>query len=93
MEDQDIKNQIIGKMLRKRVVKGKKQQVDTVVNYSLPTHAQGRGKELVDEMLANPDVPLEAYGGGHRQNIRLTGVENAVEYLKNNDGDVPFPFD
>ena len=93
MDDQEIKNQIIAKMLRKRVIGGKKQQVTTVVDYSLPSHAQGRGKELIDEMLADPQTPLEGYGGGHRKNIRLSDAETAVEYLRNNDGDVPFPFD
>ena len=93
MDDQDIKNRIIEKMLRKRVTGGKKQQVDTVVNYSLPSHAQGRGRDLIGDMLADPDAPIEGYGGGHRQNIRLTSPEDAVKYLRDNDGNVPFPFD
>lgn len=93
MDDQGIKNQIVGKMLRKRVIGGKKQQIDTVVNYSLPSHEQGRGKELIEEMLADPGAPIEGYGGGHRSNIRLRSVEDAVQYLKENGDDVPFPFD
>ena len=93
MDDQEIRNQIVAKMLRKKVLGGKKQRVDTVVNYSLPSHAQGRGRELIDEMLADSHLPIEGYGGGHRQNIRLTAAEDAVKYLRDNDGDVPFPFD
>lgn len=44
-------------------------------------------------MATDPKTPVEAYGGGHRRNVRLTSVEAAVEYLKANDGDVPFGFD
>jgi len=93
MEDQEIKNQIVAKMLRKRVIGGKKQQIDTVVGYSVPTHAEGRAKTLIEEMLADGNTPIEGYGGGHRQNIRLTSADDAVEYLRDNNGDVPFPFD
>lgn len=92
MDDQEIRNRIVEKMLRKRVMGGKKHQVDTVVNYSVPSHAQGRAKHLIDEMKAG-SAPIEAYGGGHRENIRLTGADDAVEYLKANGGDVPFGFD
>jgi len=93
MEDKEIQNRIVEKMLRKRVTGGKKKQVDTVVNHSLPSHAQGRGKTLIEEMKADSDAPIEAYGGGHRDNIRLTSVKDAVEFLKENDGNVPFGFD
>lgn len=79
-------------MLRKRVIGGKKQQIDTVVNYSLPSHEQGRGKDLIEEMLTNPRAPIEGYGGGRRSNIRLTSAEEAVEYLEANGDDPPFPF-
>lgn len=92
MDDQRIRNQIVGKMLRKRVIGGKKQQIDTVVNYSLPSHEQGRGKQLLEGMLRDPDAPIEGYGGGHRSNIHLSSVEDAVQYLEENGGDVPFPF-
>lgn len=92
MDDQDIRNRIVAKMLRKRVIGAKKQQVDTVVSYSVPSHAEGRAKDLINEMLSDPTTPMEGYGGSHRQNIRLTSADDAVEYLKDNDGDVPFPF-
>lgn len=93
MDDQDCRNRMVRKMLRKRVVGNHKKQIDTVVNMSLPSHEQGRGKDLLDEMVSDANAPVEAYGGGHRQNIRLTSVDDAVEYLKSNGGDVPFGFD
>ena len=51
------------------------------------------GKDLLKAMATDPDAPVEAYGGGHRQNIRLTSADAAVDYLKANGGDVPFGFD
>jgi hypothetical protein len=80
-------------MLRKRIVGGHKKQLDTVVTMTLPSHEQGRGRTLLEEMLSNPGSPIEGYGGGGRQNIRLRSVDAAVDYLKDNDGDVPFGFD
>lgn len=57
---------------------------------AVPTHARGRGKELIDDLVQAGVV--ERYGGGHRANVRLTGVEAAVDYLRQNGGDVPFGF-
>ena len=93
MEDQDIKNRIVRKMLRKQIVGNHKKQIDSIVNMCLPSHEQGRGKELLEDMATDPHSPVEMYGGGHRQNVRLTSVEDAVDYLKQNGGDIPFGFD
>ncbi|WP_281062941.1 hypothetical protein [Halorussus pelagicus] len=43
-------------------------------------------------MIRDPDGPIEGYGGS-RDNVRLTSKEDAVEFLKSNDGNVPFGFD
>lgn len=91
MEDQQIRNRVVEKLLRKRVVGSHKKRVDTVKNW-LPSHAQGRGEQLIREMINERDAPLEAYGG-NRDNVRLTDVNDAVAYLKANDGDVPFGFE
>lgn len=94
MENQDIRNRIVRKMLRKTVVGDHKKQIDTVVNYAgLPSHELGRARDLLNEMADDPAAPIERYGGGHRENVRLTDVSDAVEYLKSNGGDVPFGFD
>ncbi|WP_135666564.1 hypothetical protein [Halorhabdus rudnickae] len=92
MDNQDIKNRIVRKMLRNRVVGDHKKQIDTVVGWAVPSHAEGQAKTLIDEMVSGSE-PVEQYGGGARENIRLTSVEDAVEYLKDNGGDVPFGFD
>jgi len=92
MADQGIKNRIVEKMLRKRITGGKNRTVDAVVNMALPSHDQGRGKQLIDDMVADPLAPIEKYGGA-RDAIRLTSAEDAVDYLEMNDGNVPFGFD
>lgn len=93
MEDQEIRNRIVRKMLKKQVVGNHKKQVDTVVNTSgIPTHAQGRARDLLNEMADDVGAPIERYGGGHRDNVRLTSAQDAVDYLEANDGDVPFGF-
>jgi hypothetical protein len=95
MDEQEIRNRIVRKMLKNQIVGGHKKQLDTVVSKiaALPSHEEGRGKNLLEEMLSDANAPIEGYGGGHRQNVRLTGVDDAVRYLKENDGDVPFGFD
>lgn len=92
MKDKHIKNRIVEKLLRSKVLGSKKIRVDTAVNRHLPSHEQGRGKEVIREMIRDPDGAIEGYGGS-RDNIRLTSKEDAVEFLKSNDGNVPFGFD
>lgn len=90
MADQEIRNRLVEKMLRKRIVGGKNRTVDAVVNMALPSHQQGAGRDAIDEMV-RAGKPIEQYGG-QRDAIRLTSVEDAVEYLEENDGNVPFGF-
>lgn len=91
MEPQDIRNRVVEKMLRKLVVGSHKKTVDTVKNW-LPSHAQGEAEEVIREMVKDPEAPLEKYGGS-RDNVRLTSVDAAVRYLRENGGNVPFGFD
>lgn len=91
MDDQAIKNEIVYTMIRKRVTGGHKKQVATLVDMALPSHLEGRGAELVDDLVRSG--LLERYGGGHRANVRLRSIDAGVTYLKRNDGEVPFGFD
>ena len=93
MDDQDLRNAVVRKLLRKNVLGNHKKQVDTVVGWAAPTHARGRCRQLIDDMVSDQDAPIEQYGGGQRENIRLTSADAAVAYLKANDGDVPFGWD
>lgn len=86
MDDQDVRNRLVEKMLLRGMIGGHKRRVDTVVNMALPTHDRGRGKELLDTMVTDPTAPVEAYGGGARDNVRLTSAEDAVAYLQRTKG-------
>lgn len=89
MDDQRIRNDIIEWLVRKKVTGAKKHQIQTVVGYALQSHEEGRGKELIEEMLTAPSVPIRGYGGGHRSNIQLTSLEAGKEYLRANGRDLP----
>lgn len=91
MEDQEIKNEIVNTMLNKRIVGKKNSQIETVVSRyaAIPTHAEGKAKDLVDDLVQEGVVVKY---GGTRATIRLSSVDRAVEYLKDNDGNVPFGF-
>lgn len=91
MRPQEIKNAIVNTMLQKGIVGGHKAQRQSVVGWAVASHDEGRAKALLDE-LAREGV-VETYGGGHRENVRLASVERAVQYLKENDGDVPWGYD
>jgi len=86
-----IRNRVVEKLLHKRVTGAHKKQVGTVKNW-LPSHEQGRGERLIREIIRDPEAPLEAYGGS-RDNVRLTSVDDAVAYLRDNGGEVPFGFE
>lgn len=93
MNDQEIRNRIVRKMMKKKVFGNHKKQIDTVVDTAgLPKHEIGHARDLLNEMADDVSTPIERYGGGHRDNVRLTGVQAAVDYLKGNGGDVPFGF-
>lgn len=89
MGDQEIKNEVVETMLRDGTWGGKKRQKQTIAGWAVQSHDEGRAKQLIDKMIADPDAPIEAYGGGHRDNIRLTSKADALEYLRDNGRDLP----
>ncbi len=90
-DKQEIANKVVRKMLKRGVLGGHKESIDTVVSRSgIASHNEGKAKDVVEDLIQ--DGPLEGYGGGGRQNVRLQSVEAAVDYLEDNDGDVPFGF-
>lgn len=91
-EEQRIRNRMVRKMLRKQVVGKHNRTVDAVVDWSLASHEEGQGRQLLEEMATDPNAPIEAYGG-HRNAVRLTSVKAAVDYLKEHGGDVPFGYE
>lgn len=94
MDDAEIKCRIVEKLLRKRVFGNHKWTIDKTVAYVLPTHAEGRGRRVIEnEMIPNGEAGLTRYGGGARDNIHLSNARDAVAFLKENDGNVPFGFE
>ena len=90
-DKQFLRNKIVRKMLKRGVTGGHKETVDTVVSKSgVASHNEGKAKKAVEELIQNG--PVEGYGGGARQNVRLQSVPAAVDYLDDNDGDIPFGF-
>lgn len=90
--DEEITLKIVTKLVREKVTRSKKMTVTTVTK-AVATHDRGRVKKLIDDMLSNPDGPIEGYGGGGRKNIRLTSLQAGVEFIEDHDGDVPFGID
>lgn len=77
---------VMKKLLRKKVVGSHKKQRSTVANW-FPSHQEGQVKDVIDQMVTHPTVPLEAYGGSHRKNIRLTSFEEALEFAEERGAD------
>jgi len=79
-------------LVKNKVTGNHKKQRDTVINNSgLPSHAKGDARDILDEMARNPP-PIEMYGGGHRENVRLTSISEGVTFIEENGGDPPWGF-
>ena len=92
--DSDLKCSLVETLVRKRVIGGKKVSVDTLLNYSVRDSDAGRAKQLLrDEMIPRNEASIVQYGGGARENVQLTDMDEAIQFLKDNGGEVPFGFD
>lgn len=93
MEDEtELAVKMVKYLVKNRVTGNHKKQMDTVVNRAgIPSHAQGKAREVLEEMIRNPP-PIERYGGGHRDNVRLTSIQEGVEFIEENGGDPPWGF-
>lgn len=87
-DDAALRVKVVKSLARKKVVGNHKKQVDTVKNW-FATSDQGRAEELIREMISDPAAPLEGYGGS-RDNVRLTSIPDAKEYIVKNGGDLPW---
>ena len=85
-EDARIAGQIVFKMLRKRVLGGHKKQRTSIAGW-FPSHKEGQVKRLLDKMVCDPAIPVEAYGGGHRSNVRLSSFDAAIESAEQRGAD------
>lgn len=95
MDSQEIKNRLIEKLLRGGYIGTKNVTIDQLISKKagLPVHEEGRARDLLEnEMIPSSEGSIARYGG-QRDAIHLTDVQEAVEYLKDNGGNVPFGFD
>jgi hypothetical protein len=83
-----LRVKIVQKLARKKVGGGHKKQVDTVKNW-FASSDQGEVEELIREMMSDPGAPLEGYGGS-LDNVRLTSIAEAKEYIRSQGGDLPW---
>lgn len=87
-DDWNLRLKIVRKLARQRVIGAHKKQVDTVKNW-FATDEQGQVEELIREMTRDPDSPLEGYGGS-RDNVRLTSLAAAKQYIQDHGGELPW---
>lgn len=88
VEKAELRIKVVAKLARKKVVGAHKKRVDTVKNW-FATSDRGRAQAAIREMIRDPDAPLEAYGGS-RDNVRLTGIDDAKEFITSNGGRLPW---
>lgn len=88
MADDNPRVKIVKKLARKKVVGTHKKQVETVKNW-FATDEQGRTEETIHEMIRDPDAPLQGYGGS-RDNVRLTSIEDAKDFIREHGGELPW---
>jgi|GEM_PF-4922236 len=87
-DDGALRVKVVRQLARKKVIGGHKKQIDTVKNW-FATSDQGRIEELIREMIRDPNAPLEGYGGS-RDNVRLTSMDAAKQYITDHGGDLPW---
>lgn len=84
--DDELKNDIVEKLLRGKVTGAKKRQVDTVKNW-FASSDQGRVEDLIRDLIRDPNAPVEGYGGA-RDNVRLTSRDAAKDWLADRGRDL-----
>lgn len=87
-DEHSFRIKVVTKLARKKVVGAHKKQVDTVKNW-FATSDQGKVENLIREMARDPNAPIESYGGS-RDNVRLTSMEAAKEYIRDRGGKLPW---
>ncbi|WP_248911050.1 hypothetical protein [Halocatena marina] len=87
--DEEIKVKIMRKLVRGGYVGKRKVTVDTAKGW-VASHDEGRAEELIRDWITEPGSPLEAYGGGARDNIRLSSKAEGMRWLEAHDVDTTF---
>lgn len=81
--------EIMSKLVRGGYVGNRKVTVDTAKSW-VATHNRGRAEDLIRDWITEPESPIEAYGGGARDNIRLTSKADGMIWLEEHGVDTTF---
>lgn len=75
----ELKLDIVEKLVREKAYGGYNPQVDTVKNW-FKSSDQGRIEDLIRELIRDPNAPVRGHGGA-RDTVQLTGISDAKEWL------------
>lgn len=90
-DDLKLKIKVVQKMARKRLFGNKKMTVDGVKNsVGVRSDQIGDVEDVIRELASEPTAPVEYYGGGARDNVRLTSAQDARDWLDDNGADTPW---
>lgn len=84
----DLKIKLVRKMAMNNVTGNHKKQIDTVKQWGVASHDQGKAEQALKEMASDLEAPVELYGG--RDVIRLTSISEAKKFIAEKGGKEPF---
>lgn len=82
----ELKMDIVEKLVREKVYGGYNPQVDTVKNW-FKSSDQGCVEDLIRELIRDPNAPVRGHGGA-RDTVQLTSIPDAKEWLKERGRDL-----
>ena len=90
-EAREIAVTVVRKMMNDAIYGKNKITVDTAKNRYCLVHNQGKGEQVIRELIRRPEHPVEAYGG-ERDNIRLVDYDESRDFVEEyGQGDEFFP--
>lgn len=84
-EDSDMACRIVYKMLIKGVISKHHKQPQTIAGW-FATHDQGRVKDVLDDMVSDPKIPVRQKGRG---TVTLSSWEAGEQFLQRHGHDPP----
>lgn len=86
----DLEVKIVYKMASNRATGAHNRTIEHIAsNWGFASHNEGKVKQLLEEMATDPEAPVEKYGG-QRNAVRLTDMEDAKAFIKENGGELPW---
>lgn len=84
----NLEVKVVKKLASNRVTGGKHVQMDTVQGWGFASHNRGKVKSVLEDLVRDPKAPVQKYGG--RDNVQLTSMEEAKQFIEDNGGDPPW---